>query len=629
MSIRPRDARRDGGTSDLWWEAKKGRVWDTLLPYIEKVERTQSATFNRFAKLDALYDPYAPGGPSDVERDREGRDAYGLMQENVIASNCDAITGNVAATDVRARFVTDGADWSVQRTARQLDWYAEGLSKQLDLPAIGRKAFHGGSLKGSGWGEVSIDPFDQITAEYVPVDEIVMDESAYRSWPVPQLARRMIVPRDVLIAQYPQHERVIREAQAPKTRKWKRWAGYRPILDNHVVVVKAWRLPLGPKGHKKYVAGRFVVCIDGTDLHDEKYEKPFYPIARFAWTERPNSPYPIGGAERIIGHQRKLNRRNLHIDRLHDQHAFPTTWVRLADANISVKSPSRAGSVGVYKSDVPVTVQPPAIHPDTFRDKADTRALSFQEFGQSVMAATAMKPAGLDSGVALREHRDQTTSRFATQEKAFEQFMLDLVFLVIDCAKTLGKTAPTIVRQSKFGARKITWSKVDLGEVKVQLQAASQLGRTPAGRTQFVMEMAQAGIISQDSARRLLMPNGTLDVEQEMSRYVAALEDIERTIDEIEDGAYLVPEPYQNLEMGIWRMQAAYLQDRDNGAPESVLESLRAWIVTADHILSQRAAPAPDASAPPSVEPGAAVGAPAQAPPVAALADQAMQLQAA
>lgn len=611
---------------DLWWEARKGRIWESLLPYVEKVERTQSATFDRFVKLDALYDPYAPG-PGSFGRDSDRRDSYGLMQENVIASNCDAITGTIAATEVRARFMTDGADWSVQRTARQLDWYAEGLSKQLELDEKCRRAFHAGALKGSGFVEVGVDGFDQIYAEYVPVDEIVMEEAAHRKWPVPHLARRMIVPRDVLAAEYPDHAKEIREAQTGSKRGWKRWAGYRPINDDHIVVIKAWRLPLGPKGHPRYVAGKEVVCIDGHDLRDRPYEKPYYPLARFAWTERPNSPYGIGGAERIIGHQRKLNRRNLQFDRTLDQFAFPTTWVQLADANIAVKTTSRLGTIGVYKSAKPETVIPQAISGDAYRDKADTRALSFEEFGQSRMSATAMKPAGLDSGVALREHKDQTTERFATQEEGHETLKLSAVFLAIDAAKSLGKNAPTVVRQSKFGSRKIPWAKVDLKEVKVQITAASTLGRTPAGRTQFVMEMAQAGIISQDSARRLLLPNGSLDVEAEMSRYVAALEDIERTIDEIEDGAYLVPEPYQHLEIGIWRMQAAYLQDRANGAPEEVLESLRAWIVSADHMLSLRAAPAEQGAAPP-LDPAAAVGAPAQAPPVAALADQAMQLRA-
>ncbi len=41
------------------------------------------------------------------------------------------------------------------------------------------------------------------------------------------------------------------------------------------------------------------------------------------------------------------------------------------------------------------------------------------------MTAQAAKPGGLDSGVALREYRDQTTQRFAIQEKAFETLKLD------------------------------------------------------------------------------------------------------------------------------------------------------------------------------------------------------------
>jgi hypothetical protein len=610
-----------------WRHADEGHVHELLIPYVEQVERAQSDLFDRFLKLSSLYDPYAP---CSSFRDNGPRDISGLMQENLIASNCDAITGSIAATDVRARFQSDGADWSQQRTLKNLTWYGEGLSAKLDLDEHCRRAFHAGSLKGTGLVKGWNDEWGEIRSEEVPVDDIVVDDAAYRGTNPREMAQRMLIGRDVLAAQFPEHERAIDRAQTNNSRAWKRWAGYRPIPRDQIVCIETWRLPLGPKGHEKYVPGRHAIVIDGADLYDDREFDGGFPFAVFRWVLRPGSWYGIGGGERIIGHQRKLNKRNLQIDRQHDQHAFPTQFVRPVDASLAVKTTGRAGNVVVVKGEYPKTVTPTAIAAETFKDRDDTKGSAFEEFGQSRMQATAMKPAGLDSGAALREYRDQTTSRFATQEKGFERLKLDVVLLAIECAKRLGSKAPEIVRQTKFGSRKIPWAKVDMGDVRVQISVASALGRTPAGRTQFVLEMAQAGIISQESARRLLMPNSPLDVEAEMSRYVAALEDIERTIDEIEDGAVLMPEPYQNLEMGIWRMQAAYLKDRDDGAPESVLEALRQWIVVADYQLGLAAmANQPDAAnanAEPAL-PGAAPM-PMEQAPQAALSPQAMQLRA-
>ena len=158
-----------------------------------------------------------------------------------------------------------------------------------------------------------------------------------------------------------------------------------------------------------------------------------------------------------------------------------------------------------------------------------------------------------------------------------------------------------------------------MGDVKLMLEPASRLGRTPAGRTQFVMEMAQAGIISQESSKRLLMPNAPLDVEAEMSCYIEAAEDIDACIEEIEDGKELVPEPYQNLAMGVWRMQCAYLRDKRAGAPEHVLEGLRQWIEIADYELGlqEQEAANTNMAAPPM-----------EVAPQAALAPEAMQLRA-
>lgn len=615
------------GTQGPWWQADAGKVHEALFPYVEQVERQQGDLFDRFVKLTCLYDPYSPAAATH-ERDR--RMLEGVMQENVIASNCDAIAGTISATEVRAKFTPTGETWKIQRQARQLDWYAEELAKSLELDEHCRKAFHAGSLKGTGVVKGWIDGFDRIRAETVPVDDIIVDDAESRGRSPRHMQHRMLVGREVLAAEYPDKDHEIQRAQTAG-RSWKRWAGYRPIPADQLVVIEAWRLPLGPRGHKKYVPGRHVICADGVDLVDEEWHRQGFPFAVFKWTDRPESWYGIGGAERIIGHQRKLNRRNIQIDRQVDQVAFPTTYVPLIDANIAVRSTGRQGTVIPHKStNPPKTVFPPAVSPETYADRETTKASSFEEFGQSRMAATATKPSGIDSGIALREYRDQTTQRFAHQEKGFEQLKLDAVLVALECAKELGAEAPTFMRKGAFGRKKIKWPEVDVEEARRWIQATSPIADTPSGRRQLAMEMAQAGLISKDSAARLSMPNSDLDIEAEMSLYVEARENIDATIDEIEDGEMLTPEPYQNLVMGIWLTTVAYQRDQRNGAPEQVLEALRQWTVMADHMLAMASAPEPGVAMA-GAETGAAPAAPAppMEQPTAALSAQAMNLKAA
>lgn len=578
--------------TDYWWESPKGEAHSRVFEYVSEVERVQSDIYERYVRLAFLYDPYDRSS-SGSYWPSNGPDAN--VSENVIASNIDTVAAVVSATDVRVRFMTDDGDWSQQRTARHLEFYADGLGKMYGIHESARRAFKDAALKGVGLVKVyACEDSEEVKIERVLIDDIVVDEGECRNARPRQMHQRVFVDREVLKAQFPGHDEEIDKAQrngeAVGFSGGRYWADYRPVERNEVVAIESWRLPVGKPDTKGYKAGRHTICIDGHDLFDEKWEKCHFPFARMAWSERDKGWHAIGLAERIAGHQRALNKLNWQIDRQLDQLAVPTTYVRMADAALSVKTTNRLGTVVPFKADVPVTVFPPAVSGETYQRRLEIKDSAYEESGVSRLAATSKKPTGLESGAALREYRDQTTQRFAPQEKAFEQLVMDIVWLALDCCKDLGDCAPVVMRKSRYGKKRLRWSDVDPTELRVQMQASSSLSRTPAGRMQTVMEWAQAGVVTLDEARRLMRHP---DLERAMSLYTAALEDIEGCIEEILDGEMLTPEPYQNLKMGVWRFQQSYLLARREGAPEEILESMRQWIVQAAHVISKAAAPAP------------------------------------
>jgi hypothetical protein len=565
-----------------WWQAEKDDVNKLVIAYVQEVERVQSGYFDRLVKIAALYDP-------SEENALDGRGVQALVSENVVASNVDTVTAIVAASEIRARFMTDDGDWSTQRRARHLERYADGLSKLLDVDQHCVQAFKDGALKGTGIVKVYTDSNDQVRVERVVVDDIIVDQSEARVGPPRQIHQRCVVSAEQLVAMFPEHEDAINAAVRQGGKRT--WAEYRPIENDEVVCIESWRLPWGTKGKPGYVDGRHTITIDGADLSDEPWHKEGFPFAVFRWSRRDKGWYGIGLGERLAGHQRLINKTNWQIDRAIDQAAVPTTYVSMADANIAVKTINRLGSIAVTKSgQPPVTVTAPAVSAEVYNRQEVVKASAFEESGVSRMAAQSMKPGGLDSGAALREYRDATTQRFAQQEKGYERLKLDVVLLALDCCKDLGKRAPVVIRKSKHGPAIIEWKDVDPGENRVQIAAASNMAKTPAGRTQLALEWAQAGIISQDEARRLMQHP---DTERSMSLYTAALDDLERCIEEILDGAILTPEPYQNLKMLLWRGQAAYLKACSDGAPEEIKESFRSWMVQAAWIESQAAAAQP------------------------------------
>jgi hypothetical protein len=316
--------------------------------------------------------------------------------------------------------------------------------------------------------------------------------------------------------------------------------------------------------------------------------------------------------EDIMGHQNEINRLNIREGAILDLHAMPTTYVQMPDLKMVAQlQQTRIGRVVPYRGAQPQTVTPQNLTNQIAGRREQLKGSAYESSGVSRLSAHGMKPAGLDSAVAQREYQDITTERFALQEKGYERWVLDVDELIVETAKEMGDDAPEVDHPRQRG-RKITWADVDMGEVAVQIQAASSLAKTFAGRAQTVIEWAQAGVINQDEARALMQHP---DLESAMSLYTAAMENIDATIEAIlYDDEERVPEPYQNLQMGIWRFQMRYLKALNDGWPEEKLEALRTWIVQAGKMLEMSSGGV-DAAGPMPMGPGA----PPQAP-VSALA---------
>lgn len=618
-------------TKQQWWKADKGEVYRKLIDHVQAVEQDQWSVFNRFVRLAALYDPN-----NAVLPDGSRIDDGGYITENVIATNVDTVSSIISAIDIRAREITDGGDWDEQRQARQREFYIEGVEKLFDVPAKAESVFkEGPGIRGTGLMYVGEDRFAggkkrKLTIEPVLADDIIVDERECRTGGRPtQIHRRRIVDRDDLIARYPKHEAAIRAAQRNTTASWNMWAGFRPIEENDIIVVHSHRLPRGEEGETGYMAGREVICVDGADLFDDAWNEREFPYAEIRWSGRGNGWYGISLAERIMGHQQVLNRSNWQIDMLVHRNAIPTTYVSYADHGKLSASEQTPGMVVAIKGQMPQTPTPPAISPEVYKRVADVKSSASEESGVNRMLSQGVKPAGLDSGAALRELNNATTQRFATQEKAYERFRRDIALLILSCCKRLGKDAPIVMRSTRFGVKKIDWAKVDPKITKVRLQMSSGLPRTVAGRTQMVLEWAQAGLIDQDESRRLLKYP---DVERSLSLFTAGVEMLEHAFEAIADGEIVMPEPFMPLQACVKRGEMQYAEWwKVPGVPEEVLEALRQFIVQAAAMSNPEQMPMGAAPANDNAMPMGDVMPPMDGmagPPQAALSAQAMNLRA-
>jgi hypothetical protein len=201
----------------------------------------------------------------------------------------------------------------------------------------------------------------------------------------------------------------------------------------------------------------------------------------------------------------------------------------------------------------------------------------------------AAKPQGLNSGKALREFNDIESERFMAVAQRDEQVSLLAAKMFIDLAKEIDEEFGeyTVKASANGSIRSIKWKDVELEEDAYIMQCfpVSALSKTPAGRLQDVQELMSAGLIGKADGMKLLdFP----DLQQFYNFNNAGVEDIDRAIESmIDEGLYTTPEPYQDLQYGIQKMQQAYLLYKSQSAPDSRLELFRRWIEDANTLLKK------------------------------------------
>lgn len=564
-----------------WWTADKGEVHRTLIDYVRGIDQAQFKIFDKFKKLEALYDPersYPAIGMNTNMLDRlraiRPRNADGRMIENIISQNINTLAAQVATIDIRATFDTDGAEWSEQRRARAREWYTEELVTKYDVIAKCAHAFKvGTSLKGTGCMKVYADKFDRLCVDHVRVDNVVVDERACPDGNPLEMFYRDVRDADAFAAEFPKLRKEIEAARG----RYMRWAGWLPMQRSDIIVLEGWRLPVGARSHENYVAGRHVICFEGSDVFDEEFHDEDFPIAAHRYCKPPAGWYGIGMGEELASYQRALNRRNGQIDAQINHNSHPIIMAQRIDARIAAQTVNTLGTIGVYDGRQPPQVNfGPAVSQDVVASRNDIKISAQGQSGVSPLAMQSKIPARLETGAGVREWAGAKTERFAEQEKDLERFVIDIIVRMLKVCRDLGPKAPKMVRRSKFGKRSLDWKNVGTDDIRAQIGVASSLSRTRAGRIDLVTQLAEAQIIGVDEARRLIRHP---DIEREMSLYNAAIESVDECLEEIADGAVVMPEPFMNLKMCAWRGQQQYLIWRGRKAPEAILENLRMFTV--------------------------------------------------
>ncbi len=573
----------DGVTDLRWWLLRNNDQASTVFNIVGKLvlfDLDRNARNIRGLRLYGNTDLTALGPFSAPWQSTAVSMPDARLKINIISSMCDTVSAKISKMRPKVTFLTSGASFDTQQRAQNLTKFMGGLFYRNKVQHLHQTAFKDSTILDIGAIKHYIDG-DNIVSERTLATELFCDPIDAMYGKPQALYQVKYIHRDVLKARFPKKAAVIASAKSSFDQSA---SINQQELSNYVAVIEAWHLPSA----KDAGDGRHTICVSNDLLMTEEYKRAYFPFTFMRWSSRIVGWFGQSLAERLTGSQLEINRMLRTIQQsFHLGSAFKVFLEhgsRVAKDQLN----NEIGSIIYYSGTKPEFYVPQTVHPEYFQHLNFLIQSAYQEAGVSQLSASSVKPAGIDSGKALREYNEIETDRFAIVSQDYEATFLETARHYIDLVKEMKDDGVNleVTAESKKFLKTIKWSEVavDTDDFIMQMFPTSSLPSTPAGKLQYVQELVNTGYIEKEFALKLLdFP----DMESYTDLVNAPLDDILNNIQEIMDGDYVAPEPYQDLNLGIKLFQSAYLKVRRMGASEAVLENLRTWMSTAEAMLSE------------------------------------------
>jgi hypothetical protein len=606
-----------------WWTLPVDQMGQAVKGVVDHIQKIQSGLELQRQICIRLYGGTTPGSGVATERLQVIHPSLlGRLTYNIIAIVIDALVSKITKTVVRPLFLTQGGNYRLQRRAKKLSQFADGIFYETKFDEMAPIIFRDGCISGDGITHVYKDPnTKRVAIERCLASEIFVDEvDGFYGAPT-QMHRAKLMDRERLVESFgyteagkeiPEIIEMIKGAGSGTKLQGSASANF--VADT-VVVVESWRLPSSVEAGD----GRHCITVDTGVLFEEKYEKLRFPFSRFSWKTRVHGWHGGGLAEELIGTQVEMNHLLLMMQRAFRMMAA----FKIVVENGTVPDQHFNDRVGTILhipkgAQMPQYLAPPALNAQYFQHFEQIKARGFEIARLSAMSATGEKPAGLDSGEAQRTYHDIEAEGFQNVGKVYERYHLDTISLVIDVVRDIFEEERSYKLTAPVGAsslpgrkflRTIDWKQVKLDEDEYSLKCypTSNLPNTPAGRLATVNDLTKAGFIDQETSRKLLdFP----DLSQVETLLGAAEDWIMKVLDGIiEDGDFIPPDPFMNLAMAEKLALQEFALGAANDMEDEKLDMLRSWIQQVQYLKAKAA----ESMQPPLPAPGAPAGAPAGA----------------
>lgn len=586
--------------SKEWWEQGNRKSDDALQGLKHRFDRADSQASVR-KELDVFfeslyYDRTYAGFSSGSTMDLLVSNIQDKLNENVIQRIVSSLSAKFARQKPKPVLLTDGADWCLQRKAKRLEKWVWGALQQCRIYEEQRSSDLEMLLKGTGI-ILSGSRGGKLYCEVVPPEEIKVDTGAARYGKPREIYRQQAVDRRMLMRQHPRLKSEIEHSSAVSPEDAFNASG---SYDSDMVkVVTGWRLP----SFEGAGDGGVIVATDRCVLSAAEWCRDRFPLSVAKFMLAPRGWFGVGVVQALVGLQLELNRLNL--DRQEAVHLLSAPYVLCQEGSIVASHfNNEIGHILELRAGAqpPQLVTPSPISPAMFEHGERVKSGMFQQAGVSEMATQGFKPAGVNSGRAIRAYLDMVDDAIHDVFLRREQQILDVAENLICEAEELSesygydneddseendseerdseesddeesKTDERTNRERRrtmvsfAGPRGI--EKLDFDDVKMAkedyiltMKPASDLSTTLSGKLEDLEDLRQLGIVTDPAEMQELiqMPDLETAANRRNSMRDLLLQTIEEKI--LEEGRAITPEPTWDLKLAFklcmatrWRVE--------------------------------------------------------------------------
>jgi hypothetical protein len=526
---------------------------------------------------------------------------------NIIQSVIDTKVARIGQSRPAPVFLTDNSDYKERRLAKQLNNFILGEFYQTKTYEKAVMALRDAEILGTGVLKIVETEDNKVGLERRLLTEIFTDPSESMYGEPRQIYELKLVDRSVLMAMNPKFKNVIKQAEQAFPDNS---ADASKTVSDMVMVVEGWHLRSG----KDAKDGRHTIACTSGIIMDEEYTKDKFPFVFLHDSERLLGFWSQGAAERLTGTQIEINQLLHTISKSIRLVGVPRVFVDAGSKISKTSFNNEVGAIISYTGTPPTYSVAPCVPQEIYAQLERLIQMGYQQEGVSAMQAGSQKPAGLNSGEAIRSYDDISTDRMASLSRKYDTLFIDLAYAITDKAKDIAERDGkySTVFPNKKGSKQIDLPEMDLIKDPFVIQCfnMSSLPRDPAGRMQKITEMIQSGMISIQEGRRLL---DYPDLEQVEQLANASEERILQALDKIvEDGEYTSPDPFMNLSLANDLVTQYYNLYSSNRLEEDRCQMLRDFFSQVQALKMAAMPPAPPAA--PGTEGSAPMAAPAAKP---------------